>query len=205
MELQKLYNATDNLIEQQFYVQGSDRITGRTPDISIKIKNSGQIVKKFKDLFLQNLHFFLKGEYLKFFRPFTQIKGLDENSIKEINQEVEIKLAALKDTNFDIVLLYILVLSSMISRIRDIHFNYVLEEVLKRVAENSKNFDKKQTQIELESLFMKNNLHISILYNISYLDALAESFNFKKVARICKIQRSKHINRVVEIISSSLK
>jgi len=88
--LKRLYNATDNLIEQQFYVQGSDRITGRTPDVSIKIRNSGLIVKKFKDLFLKNLKFFLEGEYLKFFHPFTQIKGIDENSIKEINQEVQI-------------------------------------------------------------------------------------------------------------------
>ncbi len=191
------------MIEQQFYIQGSDRIIGRTPDVSIKIRNSGLVVKKFKDLFLKNLKFFLEGEYLKFFHPFTQIKGVDENSIQEINQEVQIKLTALKDTNFDIVLLYILVLSSLISRIRDIHFNYVLEEVLKRVGESSKKITKNQIQLELEDLFMKNNSNISILYNISYLDALAESFNFKKVARICKIQKSKYINKLVALIISS--
>jgi len=201
--LKRLYNATDNLIEQQFYVQGSDRITGRTPDVSIKIRNSGLIVKKFKDLFLKNLKFFLEGEYLKFFHPFTQIKGIDENSIKEINQEVQIKLTALKDTNFDIVLLYVLVLSSLISRIRDIHFNIVLDEVLKRVEEASKNISRKQIQLELENLFMRNNSNISILYNISYLDALAESFNFKSVAHTCKIQKSKYINKIVALIISS--
>ena len=198
--MKRLYTATDNLIEQQFYIQGSDRITGRTPDVSIKIRNSGLIVKKFKDLFLKNLTFFLEGEYLKFFHPFTQIKGIDENSIKEINQEVQIKLTALKDTNFDIVLLYVLVLSSLISRIRDIHFNHVLDEVLKRVEEASKNISRKQIQFELENLFMRNNSNISILYNISYLDALAESFNFKKVAHICKIQKSKYINKIVALI-----
>ncbi|MHA1193193.1 MAG: hypothetical protein ACTSP9_13000 [Promethearchaeota archaeon] len=201
--MKRLYNATDNLIEQQFYVQGSDRITGRTPDVSIKIRNSGLIVKKFKDLFLKNLKFFLEGEYLKFFHPFTQIKGIDENSIKEINQEVQIKLTALKDTNFDIVLLYVLVLSSLISRIRDIHFNIVLDEVLKRVEEASKNISRKQIQLELENLFMRNNSNISILYNISYLDALAESFNFKSVAHTCKIQKSKYINKIVALIISS--
>ena len=188
------------MIEQQFYIQGSDRITGRTPDVSIKIRNSGLIVKKFKDLFRKNLKFFLEGEYLQFFRPFTQIKGVDENSIKEINQEVEIKLAALKDTNFDIILLYILVISSLISRIRDIHFNHVHDEVLKRIEEKSNNLTRNQIQSELENLFMKNNSYISILYNISYLDALAESFNFKNVARICKIQKSKYINKLVALI-----
>ncbi len=201
--MQRLYKATDNLIEQQFYIHGSDRITGRTPDVSIKIRNSGLVVKKFKELFLKNLEFFLEGEYLKFFHPFTQIRGVDENSIKEINQEVEIKLAALKDTNFDIILLYILVLSSLISRIRDIHFNHVLEEVSKRIKESSKSVTKNQIQLELEDLFMKNNSYISILYNISYLDALAESFNFKKVAHICKIQKSKYINKLVALIIKS--
>jgi len=193
------------LIEQQFYIQGSDRIIGRTPDVSIKIRNSGLVVKKFKDLFLKNLNFFLEGEYLEFFTPFTKIKGMDENSIKEINQEVQIKLTALKDTNFDIVILYILVLSSLISRIRDIHFNFVLDEVLKRVKEASKRFNKNQIQFELENLFMKNNSYISILYNISYLDALAESFNFKKVAHTCKIQKSKYINKLVALIILSTK
>ena len=193
------------MIEQQFYIQGSDRITGRTPDVSIKIRNSGLIVKKFKDLFLKNLEFFIEGEYLEYFTPFTQIKGLDENSIKEINQEVQIKLTALKDTNFDIVIIYILVLSSLISRIRDIHFNHVLDEVLKRVQEASKSITKDQIQSELENLFMKNNSFISILYNISYLDALAESFNFNKVAHICKIQRSKYINKLVALIISSIR
>ena len=193
------------MIEQQFYIQGSDRIIGRTPDVSIKIRNSGLVVKKFKDLFLKNLNFFLEGEYLEFFTPFTKIKGMDENSIKEINQEVQIKLTALKDTNFDIVILYILVLSSLISRIRDIHFNFVLDEVLKRVKEASKRFNKNQIQFELENLFMKNNSYISILYNISYLDALAESFNFKNVAHTCKIQKSKYINKLVALIILSTK
>lgn len=202
--MKRLYNATDNLIEQQFYIQGSDRITGRTPDVSIKIRNSGLIVKKFKNLFLKNLEYFIEGEYLEFFTPFTQIKGLDENSIKEINQEVQIKLTALKDTNFDIVIIYILVLSSLISKIRDIHFNHVLDEVLKRMRAASKIITKNQIQLELENLFMKNNSYISILYNISYLDALAESFNFNKVAHICKIQRSKYINKLVALIISSI-
>jgi len=42
LKLEQLYNATDNLIEQQFYLRGTDTIIGRTPEISIKIKNSGK-------------------------------------------------------------------------------------------------------------------------------------------------------------------
>ena len=55
---QKLYRATDNLINQQFYISGKDLIIGRTPDISIKIRQSGQIIKKFKNLFNNHLNLF---------------------------------------------------------------------------------------------------------------------------------------------------
>ena len=201
LELKKLYNATDNLIEQQFYLHGTDTIIGRTPEISIKIKNSGLIVKRFKDLFNNNLMYFLEGRYLTFFKPFTQIKGMDENYIKEIYQEIQIKFAALQDTEYDLVLLYTLALSSLISRIRDIHFNNALSEIIERVKHKSRKLTENKINSELEKLFMKNNKFVSLLYNVSYLDALADSFHFKKVARTCKIQKSKLINHIVNLIT----
>jgi hypothetical protein len=205
MELERLYNATDNLIEQQFYIKGTDTIIGRTPEISIKIKNSGLVVKKFKSLFYNNLHWFLDGKYLKFFGPFKKIKGMDENYLREIYQEIQIKLAAMRDTEFDILILYTIVLSSLISRIRDIHFNEALEEIGKRVKEKSKDLSINQIRTELDKLYMQNDRYISILYNIVYLDALAESFHFKKVAHTCKIQRGKYINKIVNLLISSSK
>ena len=201
LKLEQLYNATDNLIEQQFYLRGTDTIIGRTPEISMKIKNSGLIVKKFKDLFNNNLIYFLEGRYLTFFKPFTQIKGMDENYIKEIYQEIQIKLAALQDTEYDLVLLYTLVLSSLISKIRDIHFNDAIYEIIERVRDRSKYLPEDKINLELEKLFMKNNKFVSLLYNVSYLDALADSFHFKKVARTCKIQKSKLINHIVDLIT----
>ena len=201
LKLKQLYNATDNLIEQQFYLRGTDMIIGRTPEISMKIKNSGLIVKKFKDLFNDNLIYFLEGRYLTFFKPFTQIKGMDENYIKEIYQEIQIKLAALQDTEYDFVLLYTLVLSSLISRIRDIHFNNTIYDIIDRIKDRSKFLKENEINLELEKLFMRNNKFMSLLYNISYLDALADSFHFKKVARTCKIQKSKLINQIVDLIT----
>lgn len=168
--------------------------------MSVKIKNSGLIVNKFKDLFKKNLNLFLKGEYLKFFEPFKKIKGLDENFLQEIYQDIQIRLTALQDTDYDIVLLYTIVLSSLISSIREIHFNISLNEIIDRIKKRSNELKKNQIKLELDKLFMRNNENLSILYNLSYLDALAESFNFKKVARTCKIQKGKFINRIVEII-----
>ena len=49
MILEQLYDATNNLINQQFYKDGQDIIIGRTPEVSVKISNSGQIIRKFKD------------------------------------------------------------------------------------------------------------------------------------------------------------
>jgi len=198
--LKRLYNATDNLIKQQFYLSGSDTIIGRTPEISIKIKSSGLIVKRFKDLFNDNIQFFLEGNYMSFFQPFKIIKGIDDNYIREIYQDIQIKLTAMHGTDFDVVILYTIVLSSLITSIRDIHFNKSVQEVIRRVGKKSDKLSQKQIQIELDKLYMHNNKNVSILYNVSYLDALAESFHFMKTARICKIQKSKYINRIVNLI-----
>lgn len=200
MILEQLYDATNNLINQQFYKDGFDIIIGRTPEVSVKISNSGQIIRKFKDLFNSNIQLFLEGEYLQFLNLFKKIKGVDENNINEIYQDLELKFHNLKDTkNIDTIVLYALVLNSLISSIRDINFNNALTEINRRVKKKKK-INNNKIQRELDMLFMRNDGNVSILYNLSYLDTLAESFHYKKVAHICKIQKSKYINRIVDII-----
>ncbi|MFX1289270.1 MAG: hypothetical protein ACFFFY_12010 [Promethearchaeota archaeon] len=199
-QLKRLYDATDNLIKQQFYKSGSDTIIGRTPEVSIKIKNSGQIIKRYENLFNQNIHFFLEGEYMKFFAPFKRIKGVDENHLREIYQDVQIKLAAMHGTDFDTVIMYTILVSSLTTSIREIHFNKSIQEIIVRVRKRASSITVKQVEKELEKLFMRNDKNVSILYNISYLTALAESFNFMKTVRMCKIQRSKHINHIANSI-----
>lgn len=208
-EKRRLVDATDNLVHQQFYKDGQDVIIGRTPDVKVKISKSGQIIKKFKDLFNDNLQYFLEGNYKKFLLPFKKIKGINEETIHQIHEDVESKLEHFKDENSESgnIILYTLVLSALISRIRDIHFNESIEEVRKRIskksAKKSSGLGEDDIQEALDNLFMRNNENISILYNISYLCALAESFNYKKVAHICNIQKSKFINRIVRMIYSS--
>jgi len=199
-EIERLQEATDNLINQQFYKGGNDIIIGRTPEVSVRIRNSGQIISKFKRLFNSNLDLFLKGNYLDFLLPFKKIKDIDEGVIEEINRELQEKLKYLSDTDFDIVVLYTIVLSGLITRIRDHHFNKSLDEIRTRVKKIKTNIKDGEIQKELDELFMRNNGNISILYNIAYLDALAESFNYSKVAHICKIQKGKFINRTVQLI-----
>ncbi|MFX0136840.1 MAG: hypothetical protein ACFFDN_24600 [Candidatus Hodarchaeota archaeon] len=205
MIIEQLYDATDNLINQQFYKDGRDVIIGRTPEVSIKISKSGQIIRKFKDLFNQNLNLFLEGKYLKFLSHFKRIKGVDEIFVKEVYQDLQLKFTHLKDTDSDhinIVVLYTMFLNSLISSIRDLNFGEAIKEIKKRIL-NKSNIREHKIQEELDNLFMRNDDNISILYNISYLDTLAESFNYKKVAHICKIQKSKFINRIVKLIMSS--
>ncbi|MFX1420494.1 MAG: hypothetical protein ACFE9N_16435, partial [Promethearchaeota archaeon] len=191
MVLEKLYSATNNLVNQQFYKAKTDIIIGRTPEISLRISNSGQVIRKFKDLFNKNLHLFLEGKYYKFLNEFKKIKGLDENYINEIYQDLQLKFENLRDTeNISTVVEYSLVLNSLISSIRDLNFSETIREIKKRIMKRS-NMHKNKIQEELDKLFMRNDENISILYNLSYLDTLAESFNYKKVAHICKIQKSK--------------
>ncbi|MFW9867499.1 MAG: hypothetical protein ACFFEN_15490 [Candidatus Thorarchaeota archaeon] len=203
MILEQLYAATNNLINQQFYKDGHDIIIGRTPEVFLKISNSGQIIRKFKDLFNQNLHLFLEGKYLAFLTLFKKIKGVDENYINEIYQDLQLKLHNLKETeNINRVVLYAILLNSLISSIRDLNFGETIKEIKRRVRKKSHLSDI-IIQKKLDMLFMRNDKNISILYNISYLDTLAESFNYKKVAHICKIQKTKFINRIVTQIVST--
>ena len=203
MIIQQLYDATDNLVNQQFYLDGHDIIIGRTPEVSIKIRNSGKIIRKYKDLFNQNIQLFLDGKYLKFLKLFRKIKGVDENYINEIYQDLQLKFQNLSDTeNINTVVMYAIVLNSLISSIRDINFKKSLTEIKKRI-KNKTSMSEREIQKELDILFMRNDANVSILYNLSYLDTLAESFNYKKVAHICKIQKSKFMNRVVKLIIKS--
>ncbi len=196
----QLLEATSNLIEQQFYKSGKDIIVGRTPEISLKISNSGQVIRKFKDLFNDNLDLFLEGDYLKFLNLFKKIKGIDENYIHEIYQDLQLKFETIEGVDtINKVVLYTMVLNSLISSIRDLNFGETIKEIKKRIKKKI-NLNNSTIQAELDKLFMKNDKNVSILYNISYLDTLAESFNYKKVAHICKIQKGKYINRIVKLI-----
>jgi len=202
MIMNQLLEATSNLIEQQFKVPGKDIIIGRTPEVSVKISNSGQVIKKFKDLFNSNLQLFIDGKYLQFLNLFKKIKGVDENYINEIYQDLELKFENIRDTeHISIVVLYAIVLNSLISSIRDLNFAETIREIKKSV-KNKIYTNDIQIQKKLDKLFMINDDNVSILYNISYLDTLAESFNYRKVAHICKIQKGKFINRIVKLIVS---
>ncbi len=204
-EIQRLYEATDNLVNQQFYREGRDLIIGRTPEVSVKIRASGQIIHKFKSMFNENLDLFLEGNYFQFLLLFTKIKGLNEETIKEIHEKLKNKLEILKENAVDkeIVILYTMVLSALISKLRDLHFSNSVEEIKRRIKKKSKAISDEEIKEELNNLFMRNNKNVSILYNLSYMDALAESFNYKKVAKACKIQKGKYMNRIVKLILSS--
>ncbi len=127
---------------------------------------------------------------------------MDENYIQEIYQDLELKFENLKKANaknINTVILYALVLNSLISSIRDLNFGEAIKEIKTRVKNKIKMSDTK-IQNELDKMFMRNDANVSILYNISYLETLAESFNYKKVVKVCKIQISRYINRIVKLI-----
>lgn len=199
-KLDMLLEATDNLVNQQFYRQGTDTIIGRTPEVSIKIRKSGQIIQKFKNMFNENLNLFKEGKFLDYVMLFKDIKGLDENDLKEIYQDLDLRLEALKGVEIDNVVLYTVVLSSIVTKIRDLHFNLSIDEVKRRIALKNEKIPENAVKSALDNLFMRNNDNVSLLYNISYLDALADTFNYKKVARVCKIQKSRYINNIVDLI-----
>ncbi|TXT60615.1 MAG: hypothetical protein BAJALOKI2v1_90029 [Promethearchaeota archaeon] len=207
MEL--LCNATDNLIHQQFYLDGKDIIIGRTAEVQVKIQYSGQIISKFKDIFNENLDLFFKKQYLKFLKKFKKIQGINDSLIKEIYHELNIKMERLEgnveDSDENSVIFYTILLNTLITKIREIHFKNSLELIHKKVLEENSSIKPAEIDNELTNLFMRNNSNVSILYNISYMHALAKTFNYKQVKRVCSIQRTKYINNTAKLIESRLR
>ena len=181
---------------------GRDVILGRTPDISLKIRNSGKVIGRFKKLFLKSIPLFLEQNYLGFFEPFKIIKGIDDNYIKEIYQDIQIRFATMDSTDFDVTILYTVALSSFLSTIREIHFNETINSLTNSLIEETSGLTKHKIQMELDKLFMKNNPNISILYNLSFIGILAESFNFNSVSHKVKLEKIKYCTNVKNIIKS---
>ena len=71
---------------------------------------------------------------MEFLNLFKKIKGLDENYVREIYQDLQLKFENLEDTdNINTVVLYSLVLNSLISSIRDLNFGETIREIKKRI------------------------------------------------------------------------
>lgn len=204
-----LNNATDHLVHQQFYLDGRDIIIGRTPEIQVKVQYSGQIISKFKDLFIENIELFMNKEYLKFLKKFEKVQGITKSLIKEIYHELKQKIESLEENiNYsqeNSVIFYSILLNTLITKIREVHFQNSLKIVYRKLKIHKSSVKKSEIKSELNNLFMRNNENISILYNISYLHALAQTFNYKQVIRVCSIQRTKYINRTIKLIKSQLK
>lgn len=197
--ISQLHEATENLINQQFYQQGTDTIIGRTSEVHLKIRYSGQVISKFKKRFNDHLDLFLDNKYQEFIFLFEDIGGMTKNDLMEMHQDMELKLEALRGAELETVVLYTIVLSSIVTQIRDYNFQNTVAEIKKRIKEKAEGkISEDIIQDHLNNLYMRNHPNVSILYNIAYLDALAESFNYSKVARVCKIQKSKYINYIVD-------
>jgi len=99
----------------------------------------------------------LDGKYLEFLSLFKKIKGLDENYIREIYQDLQLKFENLKEAeHINAVILYSLVLNSLISSIRDLNFGEAIREIKKRILKKLKIHENK-IQAELDKLFMRND------------------------------------------------
>ncbi|TFF98224.1 MAG: hypothetical protein EU541_07125 [Promethearchaeota archaeon] len=203
-----LYNATDNLVRQQFYIEGKDTIMGRTPEIRVKIQYSGQIISKFKSLFNKNLELFLNRKYHQFLKKFIKVSGITESLIEETYIELKSRFSRLEgnlsNSKESQVVLYTIFMGTIISKIREIHFENLLQIIRERIKRKNKDISELQIEKELGSLFQTNNENVSILYNLSYLYALADTYNYKQVKRVCRIQQTKYINKLIYLIQSRL-
>jgi len=198
MEFQ-IFELIDYLVRQQFS-KGGDFITDRMKMQKVQVRYAGRIIQGFTDLLTENIQDFLGGDYEKYLEKLCLVLNLDSKKILEayLNRtsilEPEDKIPPIILTS---------ILGELLSTIRERAFNETLEEIKIRFKKRQSlcNGNKQISDIDLDNqlsdLFQRNDVNISLLYNLSFLEFIAITTHSEKVKRTTKILLGKYINRVV--------
>ena len=198
MEFQ-IFELIDYLVRQQFS-KGGDFITDRMKMQKVQVRYAGRIIQGFTDLLTENIQDFLGGDYEKYLEKLCLVLNLDSKKILEayLNRtsilEPEDKIPPIILTS---------ILGELLSTIRERAFNETLEEIKIRFKKRQSHYNgnKQISDIELDNhlsdLFQRNDVNISLLYNLSFLEFIAITTHSEKVKRTTKILLGKYINRVV--------
>jgi len=195
----------DYLVRQQFS-KGGDFITDRMKGQKVHVKYAGRIIQSFCDLLSgksDNMQDLLSGNYEKYLEKLCLALNLDAIKILQAYQN---RTAILEPEDRTPPIILTSLLGELLSTIRERAFNETLQEIKTRFKKLQGNYDnnKEISDLELDNqiseLFQKNDMNISLLYNLSFLEFIAITTHSQKVKRTTKILLGKYINRVVETL-----
>ena len=198
MEFQ-IFELIDYLVRQQFS-KGGDFITDRMKMQKVQVRYAGRIIQGFTDLLTENIQDFLGGDYEKYLEKLCLVLNLDSKKILEAFLK---RTSILEPEDKIPTIILTSILGELLSTIRERAFNETLEEIKIRFKKRQSlcNGNKQISDIDLDNqlsdLFQRNDVNISLLYNLSFLEFIAITTHSEKVKRTTKILLGKYINRVV--------
>jgi hypothetical protein len=190
------------LVRQQFNPRG-DIITDRMKGKKVYIQNAGQAIKKFIELLLKDSSDVSEANYKTYLQKLSKEFNID---LDEVENNFSARLSRLEGEASDLHIIATLLFGELLGSIRERVFNQTLTEIKNRLIENLKIKDGSKAEFEENfktqtcNLFQRNNENISLLYNLCFLDFIAETVHSYKLKKTVKIQLGKYMNRVVKEI-----
>ncbi|HUX98968.1 MAG TPA: hypothetical protein VMV49_05405 [Candidatus Deferrimicrobium sp.] len=191
------------LVRQQFNPRG-DIITDRMKGKKVHIQTAGQAIKKFIELLLKDSSDVLEANYKTYLKKLSKEFHID---LDEVQNNFSERLSRLEGEANDLPIIATLLFGELLGNIRERVFNQILTEIKNRLIENLKIKDGSKAKFEENfktqtcDLFQRNNENISLLYNLCFLEFIAETVHSYKLSRVLKILLGKYMNRVVKELS----
>lgn len=192
------------LINQQFY-EGSDVISGRSKEVSVKISGSGRVINKLYTKMVSILPHFHHKDYFRYVKEFNkQILPIDVDGVYTRFRNAYDNAGAIEEP--DPFLIASMIFSEILQNCREKIFNAFLDEMKNEII-MVKSFLLCKTPLikeSLQRLFSHNDKDISLTYNLVFLLKLAEVFDYKKVYVKVHKEISKRKKNIMKKIVNTL-
>jgi len=194
----------DEMIEKAVYQQlflGKDRIMGRMPETTMQFKNVEKLLTNFINSLstkLNELDFNNIEEIIKYFE---NIFNLDLNESRE---RIKNNINEIDDISNQEILIFYMILTKILENIREqAYYNFginVLIEKYEQITNFKFNDEVKQKIQKMSALGDKD---ISLLYNLCFIQLLAQVYKEQNILTNAKRQISKKITLIIKNINSS--
>jgi len=189
----------ENAVFQQLFL-GSNRIMGKNPDNPMQLTGIGQILRRFIADLKSQLDLLKNQKLGEFLQYFEQRFNL---SLKDVKERIELNFEGMGNLEGQETVVLYMVLTKLLEHLRETGYRTWGANMIKETYEQMSG--KKFTQPiadKVQNLAALNEENISLLYNLSFLAFLCDSYNNKKMIVTLKRLVSIRINRIVEKLMS---
>ncbi|MHA1733040.1 MAG: hypothetical protein ACTSU5_13920 [Promethearchaeota archaeon] len=169
------------LIRQQFMGE-SDIVYGRTREVSTRVPGSGDLVNKLINILYEPLELLLSGfpdQYLE--RVNSEFPFNTDRVLKKYYKSKTL----LDNSECTDVIIITLIVSEIISSVRTNVFQEFMDEVEVRAKKRLSSAEQyKYVPETIGKMYSKNNDHISLLYNLTFLLYLGDQYSDREVAMV---------------------